>query len=144
MRWRIVSVGKPKLDYARLGVDFYLERLRPLVKVETRAVRAGPRAEEALLAASEGWFRIVLDERGELLRSRELARRISEWEMRGSGRLALIVGPADGFSDAVRGAADWLWSLSPLTLQHELAMVVALEQVYRAYTIKRGSAYHRE
>ncbi len=144
MRWRIVSAGKPKLDYARLGVDFYLERLRPFVRVETLAVRAGPHAEEALLAASEGWFRIVLDERGELLRSRELARRIADWEMSGPGRLALIVGPADGLSEAVREAADWLWSLSPLTLQHELAMVVALEQLYRVYMIKRGSAYHRE
>ncbi len=144
MRWRIVCAGKPKLDYARRGIDFYVERLRFSARVETLAVKTGPRLPEALQKAGEGWFRIVLDERGEMLRSLELARRISAWELRGVSRAALIVGPAEGLPPAVRGSADWSWSLSPLTLQHELALLVALEQIYRAYTIKQGSSYHRE
>ncbi len=144
MRWRIVSVGKPRLEYARLGVAFYLRRLRPLASVELRPVRAGPREAEALLKASEGWLRVVLDERGEALCSRAFADRVTRWEDEGVRRVALIVGGAEGLAPEVRAAADWTWSLSPLTLQHELALLVALEQVYRAYTIKRGSAYHRE
>ena len=144
MRWRIVSVGKPRLAYARQGAEFYLRRLRPLAPVELRPVRAGPREAEALLKASEGWLRVVLDERGEALRSRAFADRVTRWEDEGVRRVALIVGGAEGLAPEVRAAADWTWSLSPLTLQHELALLVALEQVYRAYTIKRGSAYHRE
>ena len=144
MRWRIVSVGKPRLEYARLGLEFYLRRLRPLAPVEFRPVRAGRREAEALLRASEGCLRVVLDERGDAPRSLELAGRLTRWE-RGGGRCAaLIVGAAEGLAPEVRAAADWTWSLSPLTLQHELALLVALEQVYRAYTIKQGSPYHRE
>ena len=144
MRWRIVGVGKPKLAYAREGVRLYLERLAPMARVETVFVRPGRREAAALLEASEGWYRVVLDERGRTLRSRELAERISAWELRGVGKAVLIVGGAEGLAPQVRAAADWVWSLSPLTLQHELALLVALEQLYRAYTIKRGSAYHRE
>ncbi|WP_293171954.1 23S rRNA (pseudouridine(1915)-N(3))-methyltransferase RlmH [Oceanithermus sp.] len=144
MRWRIVAVDKPKLRYAREGVAFYRERLGALTGVELLTVRPGPQAARRQLELSEGWFRVVLDERGELLRSLELARRIERWEGRGVGRVALLVGGAEGHADEVRAAADWLWSLSPLTLQHELALVVAMEQIYRAYMIKRGSPYHRE
>jgi len=144
LRWRIVAVDKPKLRYAREGVAFYRERLGALTGVELLTVRPGPQAARRQLELSEGWFRVVLDERGELLRSLELARRIERWEGRGVGRVALLVGGAEGHADEVRAAADWLWSLSPLTLQHELALVVAMEQIYRAYMIKRGSPYHRE
>jgi 23S rRNA (pseudouridine1915-N3)-methyltransferase len=55
---------------------------------------------------------------------------------------ALVVGGADGLSERVLESADLLWSLSPLTLQHELALVVALEQIYRAHTILTGLRYH--
>jgi len=144
VRWRIVGVGKPKLAYAREGVRLYLERLAPMARVETVFVRPGRREAAALLEASEGWYRVVLDERGRTLRSHELAERITALELRGVGKAALIVGGAEGLAPQVRAAADWVWSLSPLTLQHELALLVALEQLYRAYTIKRGSAYHRE
>jgi len=144
LRWRIVAVDKPKLSYARGGVAFYRERLGALAKVELLTVRSGPQAARRQLELSEGWFRVVLDERGELVRSLELARRIEQWAGRGVGRVALLVGGAEGHADEVRAAADWLWSLSPLTLQHELALVVAMEQIYRAYMIKRRSPYHRE
>ena len=144
MRWRIVTVDKPKLGYAREGVAFYQRRLGALTGVELLSVRSGPRAARRQLELSEGWFRVVLDERGELLRSLELARRIEQWEGRGLGRVALLVGGAEGHASEVKAAADWLWSLSPLTLQHELALLVAMEQIYRAYMIKQGSPYHRE
>ena len=59
-------------------------------------------------------------------------------------RCALLVGGADGWDDATRQKADLLWALGSLTLQHELALLVALEQIYRAATIKAGTPYHRE
>jgi 23S rRNA (pseudouridine1915-N3)-methyltransferase len=57
--------------------------------------------------------------------------------------ISLLIGASDGHTKDLRSQADEVWSLSPLTLQHELALVVLLEQLYRAYTIKRGEPYHR-
>jgi 23S rRNA (pseudouridine1915-N3)-methyltransferase len=76
--------------------------------------------------------------------SRELAARFSTWEMEAKRDVALLIGGADGHTEEVRREAGWLWSLSRLTLQHELALVVALEQIYRAGTIKNGLPYHRD
>ena len=146
MRWHIFAVGKPKLDFARLGVDEYLGRMKPFVRAEIVYLKATSPAGEslALLERSKGMFRVVLDERGEHIASRALAKRLADWELHAKRDLALLIGGADGHTDEVRQAAGWTWSLSKLTLQHELALVVALEQLYRAYTIKGGLPYHRD
>jgi len=146
MRWHILAVGKPKLDFAKLGVDEYLGRLKPFVPAEISYLKASSKEDESanLLDRSKAMFRVVLDERGEHLPSRQLAKKINEWEIHARRDLALIIGGADGHTDDVRQAAGWCWSLSKLTLQHELALVVALEQLYRAYTIKAGMPYHRD
>jgi 23S rRNA (pseudouridine1915-N3)-methyltransferase len=145
MRWHIIAVGKPKLDFARFGIEEYLGRMKPFAPAEIVYLKATGAGESlALLERSKGMFRIVLDERGEQVASRPLAKRIAQWELHGKRDLALLVGGADGHTDEVRQAAGWMWSLSKLTLQHELALVVALEQLYRAYTIKGGLPYHRD
>ena len=66
------------------------------------------------------------------------------WENRSIPKCALLVGGADGWDEAMRKKADLLWSLGSLTLQHEMALLVALEQIYRACTIKAGTPYHRD
>jgi 23S rRNA (pseudouridine1915-N3)-methyltransferase len=146
MRWHIFVIGKPKLDFARLGVEEYLGRLKPFAPAEIVYLKSTVQAGEslALLERSKAMFRVVLDERGEHLGSRALAKRIGDWELHSKRDLALLIGGADGHTDDVRQAAGWTWSLSKLTLQHELALVVALEQLYRAYTIKSGLPYHRD
>jgi 23S rRNA (pseudouridine1915-N3)-methyltransferase len=146
MRWHIIAIGKPKLDFARAGVDEYLGRLKPFAPTETHFIRAGSKERdgEQLLERSKTMFRVVLDERGEHIDSRHLANKLCEWELHGKRDLALIVAGSDGHTEEVRRAAGWLWSLSKLTLQHELAMLVALEQLYRAYAIKAGHPYHRD
>lgn len=144
MRWHIIAVGKPKLDYARIGVDEYLSRLKPFVPTETNFIKASSKDGKQLLERSKTMFRVVLDERGEHVDSRQLARKLGEWELHGKRDAALIIGGADGHNDDLRQAAGWLWSLSRLTLQHELALLVALEQLYRAYSIKSGLPYHRD
>ena len=146
MRWNIFAIGKPRLDFARLGIEEYVTRLRPFAPVQLHWLKATTQAGEslALVERSKGMLRIVLDERGEEVTSRALAKKISDIEMRGKRDIALLIGGADGHNDSVREAAGWLWSLSKLTLQHELALVVATEQLYRAYTIKGGLPYHRD
>lgn len=146
MRWQVFAIGKPRLDYAKLGIDDYVGRMRPFAPVQMNYLKASTQPGEslALLERSKGMLRIVLDERGEEVTSRALAKKISDLEMHGKRDIAIIVGGADGHTDEVRQAAGWLWSLSKLTLQHELALVVAMEQLYRAYTIKNGLPYHRD
>jgi 23S rRNA (pseudouridine1915-N3)-methyltransferase len=84
-----------------------------------------------------------LDERGEQSSSEELAEFISEHQVRATRKISLIVGQAEGHAEQIRLKANWVWALSRLTLQHELALMLALEQVYRAYSILSGAPYHR-
>ena len=146
MRWCIIAVGKSRLAYARAGISEYLARLRCFCTVETIYVKPSnpPREGAHLLSRSEGCFRLVLDERGKQLASRAFADEIRKIEGNPRKACALLVGGADGLSERVIESADLLWSLSPLTLQHELALVVALEQIYRAHTILTGIPYHRD
>lgn len=146
MHWRILAIGRPKLTFARAGIDEYEKRLRPFAPLQIEYLKQSERETESalLLQRSEGLLRVVLDERGEHITSRALARKIEGWEMNRIKGVALLIGGADGHTEALRAAAGWKWSLSQLTLQHELALVVLLEQLYRAYTIRAGLPYHRD
>ena len=145
MRWQIFTIGKPKLAFAKSGVEEYAKRIRPFAELTCEFLKASAEGEsEMLLRRSEGAFRIVLDERGEQITSRAFSEKISEWERRNVKTIALLIGGADGHSEKLRASADWIWSLGKLTLQHELALVILLEQLYRAYSIKSGSQYHRD
>lgn len=147
MQWRILAIGKPRLPYARSGIEEYSGRLQHCGAFQIEYLKSGTRESEsaALLERSAGWRRVVLDERGTQIGSRALADRLTGWELQGQGKgIALLIGGADGHTESLRQSADWIWSLTPLTLQHELALVVVLEQLYRAYSIKSGSPYHRD
>jgi 23S rRNA (pseudouridine1915-N3)-methyltransferase len=85
---------------------------------------------------------VLLDARGQQLSSEELAEFIRGHQNRGTQHLLFAVGGADGFSPAARRAADVQLSLSKMTLPHELARVILLEQLYRAFTILHGHPYH--
>jgi 23S rRNA (pseudouridine1915-N3)-methyltransferase len=146
MTWTIFAIGKPKLGFAREGIEEYATRLRGFASVNLETIKAGTRESEsaALLQRSEGMLRIALDERGEQLSSLKFAKKIAVWEQQSVKRIAILIGGADGHTPALRDSANWLLSLSALTLQHELALVVLYEQLYRAYTINSGLPYHRE
>jgi 23S rRNA (pseudouridine1915-N3)-methyltransferase len=146
MNWRLFAIGKPKLGFARDGVAEYAKRLRPLAAVTVEYLKpvGGEDESATLLRRSEDMYRVVLDERGEQVGSRELAERIGQWERERFKSVALLIGGAEGHAPELRARADWLWSLGRLTFQHELALVLVLEQLYRAYAIKGGLPYHRE
>lgn len=97
-----------------------------------------------MLEHSEGTLRILLDEGGRQFSSRAFAAELQTLQNRGVSKCSLLVGASDGWDAATRNRADLLWSLGPQTLQHELALLVALEQVYRALTIIAGTPYHRD
>jgi 23S rRNA (pseudouridine1915-N3)-methyltransferase len=136
VRLRVVAVGRPRLAYARLGVEEYAGRIGRYAPLELLFVREG----EALLPKAEGHLKVVLDERGKLFTTEGLYRLFQGWE---GQRVAFLVGGAEGHPEEVRKRADLLLALSPLTLQHELALLVLLEQLYRLFTLKAGHPYHR-
>ncbi len=146
MHWTFIAVGKPSLSWARSGAEDYLRRLQKIVRAECLFLRAGSQAQvtRQMLEASEGSLRILLDESGVERRSVELAGWIEKQELHGCKRATLLIGGADGHAPGLKSQANECWSLSAMTLQHELALVIALEQVYRAYSIMRGDPYHRE
>ncbi len=145
MTWKVIAVGKPKLRFAAEGIQEYLVRIRRFAHCETLFLSSAQPEQLAtrVLKESEQSFRVVLDERGRQSSSEELAEFISEHQVRATRRVSLIVGGAEGQAEQIRLQANWLWALSRLTLQHELALMLALEQVYRAYSILSGAPYHR-
>jgi 23S rRNA (pseudouridine1915-N3)-methyltransferase len=139
MRYRVVAVGRVRNAALRAACDDYLERLRHYTRVEEREVKDEARVLEAV---PEGSRLVALSRSGEEWTSQQLAEWTARWEMDGRD-VALAIGGADALPEPVLRAAERVWSLSRLTLPHELARVVLYEQLYRAYTIRRGEAYHR-
>lgn len=147
MDFRIIAAARPSIAYARDGVKFFEDRLRPLGKVELRYVKAGSSEDVSarLMEASEGCLRIAMDERGENWTTRQLEKHVREWQMRGDIKhVAFLIGAADGHTPALRADCDYVLCLGKHTMQHELALVVLLEQIYRIHTLLAGSPYHRD
>lgn len=145
MKHLILAPGKPALKYCKDGVAEYLKRLTRYGTYELKHLKDGSSEDvsKRLREASQGTLRIVMDERGEALTTSQLTQKIQQWEMRGVKRASYLIGASDGHTQQLRSEADLILALSPLTLQHELALVVLLEQLYRVATIQRGEPYHR-
>ncbi len=89
-------------------------------------------------------FVIVLDERGDGLRSLDFAKTVEKLQNNGENYIQFIIGGADGLTDDIRGRANLLLSFGQQTWPHMLARVMLLEQIYRAQQILAGHPYHRE
>lgn len=143
MKLHIVTTGKPKLAYAVAGWDDYLARLQRLHSVRVTQL-ADKYAEDAakFKEVTAGTYVVALEIAGKDLSSHQLADflRARELEAR---EVSFVIGGPDGLPEATRQAADFQWSLSRLTLPHDLAMVVALEALFRAGTINVNLPYHR-
>lgn len=138
---RVFAVGRlkdPRLT--DLAAD-YLRRIAPLAAcqvVELKDQDPAREGAEMLRRLGASSFVVALDERGDDATSTDLATLLGA-----HGSLSLLVGGADGLTDEVRTRADRVLRLSSLTLTHEWARVLLLEQVYRGLTILRGMPYHR-
>lgn len=109
--------------------------------IDTRKAREG---EAILEKISPGDFVVLFDERGREMTSREFATFIDRKMATLSRNLVFVIGGPYGFSDAVYQRADMQLCLSKMTFTHEMARVVAIEQIYRAATILRGEPYHHD
>jgi 23S rRNA (pseudouridine1915-N3)-methyltransferase len=144
MKLRIAWIGKTKEPAIRALTAEYLKRLARYGQVESHELPD----EAALLKLTEksaGRTRpafILLDQRGRQFSSEEFAQLLRDQQDRGTQYVLFAVGPADGFTQEARQAADLVLSFGKITLAHELARVVLLEQLYRAFTILKGHPYH--
>ena len=156
IRITVVAVGKLKERFWADACSEYLKRLKAYAKVEVREIsdidpaQAGgvdasrEREGAAILAAvPEGSHAILLAIEGKERSSEGFARRLDDLALSGKSDIAFIIGGSDGVSDAVRARANEQMSFGPITLPHNLARVVLLEQVYRAFKISRGEPYHK-
>jgi len=150
MKFRFVWVGKTRDKNYRALQDEYLQRLSHFVKCEIVEVRdsaphetkeiEGKRILEKLNQTS---FVCLLDVTGQSISSPDLAKEVEKWQNAGTKEISFVIGGADGVSPEVAVMADKMLSLSFLTFTHEMARVVMLEQLYRAYTIIKGFPYQK-
>lgn len=143
MKWLVLTVGKPALPYARLGIAEYYNRIRAFAPILLEHVRPGPQVDSQILSRSKDHHRVLLDPRGQALDTPGMLAAIEQWQQAAIQRIAFIIGGPDGHSEALRRQADACWSFGPAVMQHELAAVVLLEQLYRLLTLQRGIPYHR-
>lgn len=150
MKFRFIWIGKTKDKNWKALQDEYLKRLSHFVKCEIVEVRdsashetkeiEGKRILELLNQKS---FVCLLEVTGRSISSPEIAKEIEKWQTRSLKEVTFIIGGADGISDEVRKNADFMLSLSFMTFTHDMARVIMLEQLYRAYTIINGFPYQR-
>lgn len=150
MKFNLIWVGKTRNRNWKTLQQEYLRRLSHFVKVEITEVKdaVGPAAVKlegnAILdRLNPSAFVTLLDVKGRNLSSHELATEVEGWRNRGVREVAFIIGGADGVSSEVAERADLALSLSFLTFTHEMARVVLLEQLYRAFTIIKGFSYQK-
>ncbi len=87
-------------------------------------------------------FVVALDETGNRYTTTELATNLNRWEQQATGRFVWTIGGAYGLDDTFRTRANVIVSLSPMTLSHQLARIVLLEQLYRVLDLQAGGSYH--
>lgn len=158
MKLRIVAVGHRMPEWINAGFKDYARRMpreMPLALLELKPEPRGDKpsagsvarileqeAQRIEAALPKAGLTVVLDETGETIATGQLAERMTHW--REDGRdVSFVIGGADGTAARVKHSADWLWSLSPLTLPHGLVRVVLAEQLYRAQSILGNHPYHR-
>ena len=158
MKFTVIAVGKLKERFWKDACEEYLKRLQPYAKTVVREVadidpaRAGgmeaAREKEgaaicAALDALGSAHMTLLDIGGRERSSEDLSRRLDTLALGGANSFAFVIGGSDGVSEAVRRRANETLSFGPITLPHNLARVVLLEQLYRAQKISRGEPYHK-
>lgn len=146
MNHEIIAAGKPALKYAKNGTTEYLKRLQRYGKYKLTHIKDGSSEDvsKRLLEASKGSVRVALDECGITPTTREFVDIYNKWEMCGIKKITFLIGTSDGHKQELRDESDLVLSLSAITMMHELALVVLLEQIYRIATIKRSEPYHRD
>ncbi len=155
MKHEVLCLGKAKESFVTEGVSLYAGRLHHYTTFSLTVLKDRPRgalsprqAAEAegrslLQAVPAGALVVALDPGGKQLSSEELANLIGDWETRGVKQVCYLIGGPDGHPPPVLARADLLLSLSRMIFTHDMARLLLIEQLYRAYTIRAGEKYHK-
>lgn len=155
MKLRFVWIGKTRRAPVRELIREYLDRIGKFVKVEVTELRdrddvggdtqriIDKEGEDILSRTAGVPFLVALDERGRELDSRKLAELVEKHRLAGTKQIAFVIGGHGGLADGVRERADLVLALSRMTLTHELARVLLVEQIYRAFTIIHDLPYQK-
>ena len=140
MRVAILAHGRRLDEPTQTLCAEYIKRARTFLPFEL--IHCPTAAVQWQRARSDPGIVVLLDERGASLSTPELAARIDRWRTAATRRLCFLIGGADGFTETEREGADWVLSLSQLTLPHRLAQLMLCEQLYRVGTLLAGHPYH--
>jgi 23S rRNA (pseudouridine1915-N3)-methyltransferase len=152
MKLRFIWPGRTKDERLRSLIDEYLKRLSRFTRCEIVEVKEGRTRDAAALskesqriveAISDSTVAVLLDLKGRQWSSHELASQVQRWENDSLKETAIVIGGPEGVTAQVRERADMTWRLSDLTLTHEMARMLVVEQLYRAYSINRGLPYQK-
>ena len=145
MHITIAALGKLKDPALKSLYDEYKKRLEWKITLHEFETKASPGQEEALLlnAIPPSAFLIILDEKGENLKSEEFADCLKHIQLYHQGKLGLIIGGANGLSEEVKKKSQKSISFGRMTWPHLLVRVMLIEQLYRAQQILKGHPYHR-
>lgn len=158
MKLQIVKIGKPAYKEYESLVKVFQQRLNvmtPIEAIEIKATQGIEKSEKTLWSAlkwsedrggkSAGHITVGLDERGQALTSPQLAQKLSDWQGDPAVKsVTFVIGGPYGLSPSFKKQADLLWSLSPLVMPSDMAWLMVWEQVYRGFSILKGSSYHHE
>jgi 23S rRNA (pseudouridine1915-N3)-methyltransferase len=155
LKIHIVAIGEPKDRWVAEACEHYIKLIGRWVKIDVKSI-ASPKGASSLppaqIVAREAerlskelgkGKTIALADNGKRLDSHGFADAIRSLEMMSSGAVTFVIGGPYGLAQPLLDRADSVYSLSPLTFSHQLARVVLLEQLYRAYTIIHNTAYHK-
>jgi 23S rRNA (pseudouridine1915-N3)-methyltransferase len=142
MRIHIITVGSPKLAYAKQGWDEYFGRLKHYHQLRVTHIADKHNDAEHILRTASDSYKVALIIEAEQYSSGELSSFL-EARAQDGREVSFIIGGPEGLPAEVISSSDKQWSLSKLTLPHDLAMVVLLETLYRSSTINAGQPYHK-
>ncbi len=142
MKLHIITIGQPKLAYAKQGWEEYWNRLKHYHQVRVTHISDKQNDANHILAAAGNSYKVALVIQGQEFTSPELANFLDKRALEGR-EVSLIIGGPDGLPPEIIVAADYMWSFGKLTYPHDLAMLILLETLYRASTISAGHPYHR-
>ncbi len=143
MKISIITVGSPKLSFAKDGIAEYLKRVQKFASVEFVHIKEGKDTDKKVLKAVGGSFCVLLDEQGKEYTSGELAMFLDKKDQQSVTNISFVVGGPDGHTGAIYERGEMQLALSRLTLPHDLAMLFVIETLYRSLSISNNHPYHR-